>query len=244
MRLLVTRPEPDAGRTAAALRAHGHAVIVAPLLRIDAIVDAEIGGGPWAAVLITSANAAVAIAGHQCLPELRRLPVFAVGDRSAEAMRIAGFDDVTSADGVANDLAVLVAARLKPPAPLLYLAGIDRSGDLAGALGERGFRIRTVAIYRAVVAPGLPRAVAAALAQGVDGVLHFSRRSAEAYVNAARGAGLLDRALQKPIHFCLSAQIGEPLARAGGGDIRVAPQPVEAALIGLISSAQRSDSGR
>lgn len=239
MRLLVTRPEPDAGRTAAALRARGHIVIVVPLLRIEAIADAELGGGPWAAILITSANAAAAIAGHRCLPQLCRLPVFAVGDRSAEAMRVAGFDDVTSADGAADDLVRLVAARLKPPAPLLYLAGLDRSGDLAGVLGERGFPVRTVAIYRAVMASGLPRPAVEALAQGLDGVLHFSRRSAEAYVNAARGAGLLDHALKRPIHFCLSAQIAELIAQAGGGDIRVAPQPVEAALIGLISSAQR-----
>ncbi len=237
MRLLVTRPGPGAERTAAALRARGHVVVVAPLLRIEAIVDAEIGGGPWAAILITSANAASAIAGHERLRELRRLPVFTVGDRSAEAMRAVGFGDVISAAGDAGDLARLVAARIKPGARLLYLAGLDRSGDLAGTLGQRGFVVRTVAIYRAVVAPGLPQVAVEAFAQGVDGILHFSRRSAEAYVNAARGAGLLDRALRKPTHFCLSAQIAEPLAQAGAGAIRIAPQPVEAALIGLISSA-------
>ena len=32
MRLLVTRPEPDATRTAETLRARGHDVLVAPLL--------------------------------------------------------------------------------------------------------------------------------------------------------------------------------------------------------------------
>ena len=60
MRLLLTRPEPDAQRTAAALRAQGHDVIIAPLLRIEPAPDAEIGTGPWAAILITSANAAPA----------------------------------------------------------------------------------------------------------------------------------------------------------------------------------------
>ena len=48
-------------------------------------------------------------------------------------------------------------------------------------------------------------------------MLHFSRRSAEAYVDAARAAGLLANAL-KPIHFCLSAQVAEPLAQAGAAD--------------------------
>jgi uroporphyrinogen-III synthase len=34
MRLVVTRPQTDSERTAAALRARGHAVLVAPLLRV------------------------------------------------------------------------------------------------------------------------------------------------------------------------------------------------------------------
>ncbi len=90
MRLLVTRPEPDAERTAAALRARGHSVVIAPLLRIEPLADAAIGAGPWAAVLVTSANIAHAIAGHAKRADLTHLPVFAVGERSAHAMRIAG----------------------------------------------------------------------------------------------------------------------------------------------------------
>ena len=45
MRLLVTRPEADAERTATALRACGHTVVVAPLLRIEPVEDAEIAAG-------------------------------------------------------------------------------------------------------------------------------------------------------------------------------------------------------
>jgi uroporphyrinogen-III synthase len=239
VRLVLTRPEPDAERTAAALRARGHTVMIAPLLRIEMTADAEIGSGPWAAILITSANAAAAVAGHERCKELRSLAVFAVGERSAQAMRAAGFADVASANGDLADLTRLVAARLKPGTPLLYLAGADRSGDLAGELGERGLVVRTVAIYRAAVADDFPNAAAEALTHGaVDGVLHFSRRSATAYANAARGVGLSAGALKKPIHFCLSAQVAEPLAQAGAVDIRIAPKPVEAALIGLIAPAQ------
>jgi uroporphyrinogen-III synthase len=236
VRLLITRPEPDAQRTAAVLRARGHDVVAAPLLRIEPAADAKIGEGPWAAILITSANAADAIVAHVRVAPLRALPVFAVGRRSAEAMAAAGFADVTSTDGNVSDLARLVAARLQPAATLLYLAGEDRSGDLAGDLRTRGFAVETTIIYRAIAATGLPPAATEALASGIDGVLHFSRRSAEAYVNAARAAGQLANAL-KPIHFCLSARVGEPLAQAGAADIRVAERPNEAALIALIDAA-------
>jgi uroporphyrinogen-III synthase len=118
VRLLVTRPEPDAERTAVVLRASGHFVIVAPLLRIEPVEDAEIAAGPFAAVLITSANAAPAIARHRRFGELRLLPVFAVGGGSAQAMRAAGFAHVASANGDARDLARLVAQRVESGALL------------------------------------------------------------------------------------------------------------------------------
>jgi uroporphyrinogen-III synthase len=236
VRLLLTRPEPDAQRTAAALRARGHDVIAAPLLRIEPAADAQIGAGPWAAVLITSANAAHAVTAHARTTKLRALPVFAVGRRSADAMAAAGFADVTSADGNASDLARLVAARLQPPARLLYLAGEDRSGDLAGDLRARGFAVETAVIYRAIAVASLPPAAAQALAGGIDGVLHFSRRSAEVFVDAVRAAGMLENALQAS-HFCLSAPIAEPLVQAGAADIRVAERPNEAILLALIAAA-------
>jgi uroporphyrinogen-III synthase len=236
VRLLLTRPDPDAQRTAAALRAQGHDVIIAPLLRIAPVADAQIRAGPWTAILITSANAAPAAAAHARTKELRALPVFAVGRRSADAIAAAGFAEVTSADGNVSDLARLVAARLQPAARLLYLAGEDRAGDLAGDLRARGFAVETTMIYRAIAATSLPPAAANALASGIDGVLHFSRRSAEAYVNTARAASLLANAL-KPVHFCLSGQVAEPLARAGAADIRVAERPNESVLIALIAAA-------
>ncbi len=233
VRLLLTRPQPDAARTAVTLRALGHEPIVAPLIGIEVVSEVDPDRGPWAAILLTSANALWGIAGLAWRDDWRDLPVFAVGDRTAQAVREAGFTAVTSAGGNVNDLAALVAAHLNPPARLLYLTGEDRSGDLASALRARGFVVDMVGVYRAMVAQTLPAQAATALTRGVDGVLHYSRRSAEAYVSTARGAGLLASAL-KPIHFCLSAQVAEPLAQAGAADIRIAPRPVEADLIGLI----------
>jgi uroporphyrinogen-III synthase len=237
VRLLVTRPESDAERTAAALRARGHFVVIAPLLRIEIVEDVDIGVGPWAAILVSSANAAPAIAAHKRFAELRALPVLAVGERSAAAMRAAGFPDVISAGGAAGDLTRLAAERLKQGVPLLYLAGADRSGDIAGDLSAQNFVVHTVAIYRAVAVGALPRAAVVALVDGIDGVLHLSRRSAETYVDLSRASRLHEDAIKRPAHFCLSAQVAEPLGQAGAADIRIASQPNEAALVDLIPIA-------
>jgi uroporphyrinogen-III synthase len=233
VRLLLTRPEPDAQRTAAALRARGHTAIVAPLLHIETVANAAIEAGPWTAIVVTSANAARSISALGWRDALGRVPMFAVGRRSAQAMRDIGFSDVISADGDVGDLVRLVAERAASDAPLLYLAGEDRSGDLAGDLERRGFKVRTAIVYRAVAHSDLPLEATAAIAGGVEGVLHFSKRTAEAYVEASRGAGLHPAAL-KLVHYCLSARVAEPLQAAGAPIVRIAPRPVEAALIDLV----------
>jgi uroporphyrinogen-III synthase len=235
VRILVTRPEHDAQRTATALRASGHEAIVASLMSIEALADADFGTGPWSAILMTSANAANVVANHARIAELQAVPVIAVGRRSAEAARLAGFAHVTSADGDVRDVANLVRARFPAAARILYLAGEERSGDLAGALGA--FALRTVEVYRAVGAAVLPPAAHTALAAGdLGGVLHYSRRSAEIYVSAARAAGILGDALAPP-HYCLSAQVAEPLAAVGAKNIHVAPLPQETSLLALLGKA-------
>src|SRR5437763_997764 len=148
MRLLVTRPEPDATRTAETLRARGHDVLVAPLLATLTIA-AEFAG-PYDGVVMTSANAARALAAHPHAGELIELPCLTVGNRTAEAARAAGLRHVQSADGALGDLVDLVAAKFDPSARLLYLAGEDRAGDLTGELAKRGIVVDTVVIYRAV----------------------------------------------------------------------------------------------
>src|SRR4029077_4039498 len=233
MRLLVTRPEPDATRTAQTLRAHGHDVLVAPLLSMQAI-EADFAG-PHGAVLMTSANAARAIATHRRFAELRALPGYVVGSRTAEAARVAGFASVESADGALADLVALVAARCAGSrTSLLFLAGEDRAGDLAGGLAVRGIAVDTVVIYRAVAAESLPADLVQALVNArLDGALHYSRRSVTTLIELSRSADVLNAVLNLA-HYCLSEEIAVPLRKAGAERISVASRPLEAALIGLL----------
>ena len=233
VRLLVTRPQHDGERTAARLRARGHHVTLAPLLRIEA-VDFEFPRAPLSAVVITSANAARAVARHSRREALTALTAFTVGRHTAEAARAAGFRAVECADGDKDDLAALLRTRFnESSAPLLYLAGEDRAGDLAAG----GVPLLTAVAYRAVKVERFAPDVAAALAQGaLDGVLHFSRRSAQAYLDCAARVGSLERALA-PVHFCLSRRVAQPLAAAGAAAIRLAPRPDEAAMLDLVGPA-------
>lgn len=236
MRLALTRPQDDSERSALALRARGHDVLVAPLMRVETI-EPELRPH-WGAIVITSANAATAIASHPVHAQLVKLPVYAVGKRSADAARSAGFTDVTSAGGDLRDLLRIVAAhRPDAAAPLLYLAGEDRAGDLIGDLAMHGIAAELAVVYRAVTAPFPPALIAALKAGDVDGVLHFSKRSADNYVSGATKAGVAPQALGIR-HFCLSAQIAAPLKAAGATNIAIAKRPDEAALLALVEAAK------
>lgn len=234
MRILVTRPQPRAAATALALRARGHEPIVASLSEIELLAEVDAKTGPWDAILLTSANALGGIVSFARNSQSRNTPVFAVGDVTAKAARTVGFTEVASAGGNVNDLLKLVSARLKPPARLLYVAGAERSGDLAGALREQDFEVDLVVVYRLMPARLLPEAAAAALAaENIDAVLHFSRAAAETFLRAARNSNLLAAALNKPIHFCMSGQVAAPLREAGAVRLQIAAQPNEDALLEL-----------
>jgi len=97
-----------------------------------------------------------------------------------------------------------------------------------------GLTVHTVVVYRAAQASLLPPEARAALEQdGIDGVLHFSRRSVESYLDCSRD--IVGPAL-KPMHYCLSARAAEPLRLAGAVRIQVAARPDEASLLALITS--------
>jgi uroporphyrinogen-III synthase len=233
MRLLVTRPHPQGEQTAAALRERGHEVTAAPLLKIETH-PADLGQEKWNAVAVTSANAVHAIASHPRRAEIFPLPLFSVGGRTAQVAREAGFADVTSADGDADALVALIGRTLTPESRLLYLAGEDRASDLAAGLAPNNISVTTAVVYRAIALSALQDAARERLNAGtIDGVLHFSRRSAQTFVAAVQAGEEWDNSL-KCHHFCLSLQVAEPLVEAGARHIHVAATPNEAAVLDLV----------
>lgn len=232
MRIVLTRPQDDSERTAAVLRERGHVVTIAPLLRVEHIPVAL--NQSYGAVVITSANAAAAIVNHPGRDMLTALQLFAVGQRSADAARAAGFTDIHIAGGDMKDLVRLIAEhRPDARAPLLYLAGEDRSGDLIGDLAMRGIAAELAVIYRAVAVSFSAELIGALQSGAVDTVLHYSRRSAEQFVVGAKAAGLATQALRLR-HICLAGPIAGSLIEAGARNVVVAKRPDEQAMIALI----------
>jgi uroporphyrinogen-III synthase len=245
MSVLVTRPAPDNERTASALRERGFDVLLAPMLRFEPIALPNDAGRDAAAVIVTSSNALRAAAPQLAGSHLLQLPLFAVGGHTADAAREAGFTQVMSADGDAAALRALVTERIptgrtgaRPT--LLYLAGADISRDLASELAERGFDVVTQTVYRMAQVTALPREAREAFAaNGIEAVLHYSRRSAAAFVEAIRADGVEISALAVP-HGCLSANVAEVLREAGATQVTIAAHPDENDMLEGLTRALRS----
>lgn len=245
MSILVTRPHPDNEATAASLRARGHVVLLAPVLRFEPVAFHDQSEAPYSAVIVTSANAIRAVA-----PQLRdlgllELPLFAVGEHTAAVARDTGFTDVIVAGGDAASLRdkVMQSARdrlLKTESTLLYLAGADLSRDLGGELGAEGFSVVTQTTYRMAPVKIFPREVCEGFAaHGVEAVLHYSRRSARAFLDAARNEGVEISALAVP-QCCLSENVAAVLRDAGASQVLVAATPDENALFDTLERALRT----
>ena len=240
MRVVVTRPAHSGERTAARLRALGHDPVLLPLTAPHhdgpaALAALAAGSG---AVAITSAEAVRALArlGTALQPHLAR-PLFAVGAATADAAAAAGFTNLHPAAGDGAALADLVAAHrnLLRGEPLTYLTGAPRTALFETRLAQQGIALRIAECYR--MSPVEPdEGVLAELVSGTgaDAILFYSSRTAERFFSlpAVREHG---KNLDAAWFLCLSAAVAGSLPAGLRHRAKIAPQPDEDSLLGLLA---------
>jgi uroporphyrinogen-III synthase len=143
-RILITRPEPGAARTLEALLTRG--------LDARTICLTEIAPLPYFvpslefdALIISSQNAV--IHGAALLKQHRLKPVFVVGRRTADILRINGHRHVVWAENAAALLGLLIGAA---PRNSLYLCGQTRRPELESGLKAANVSVLAVQIYAAL----------------------------------------------------------------------------------------------
>ncbi|QJE73211.1 uroporphyrinogen-III synthase [Aerophototrophica crusticola] len=233
--VLVTRPRPEADSTAAAVAALGHRALVEPLLdiRLLPLPGLELDG--LQGVVATSVNGVRALAGAT---DVRSLPLYAVGGKTAAMARDAGFASVVEGGGDAASLAGLLARTLDPRAgPLLHVSGADVAADLGALLAPAGIGVRRVVGYQAVAAGRLSPDVQLALAEGrIGAALFFSPRTARTFASLCTIEGV-SAACAGLTALCLSQAVADGLAGLGWGAVRVAERPTQEALLALLPPA-------
>jgi uroporphyrinogen-III synthase len=234
MLVLLTRALDEAARTAAKLAANGHRAILSPVLEMVP-TGAEWPAGVIDGVLATSAQAfeLFSDAPDWPLPEARRLlPLFLVGQRTQETASERGFEGCAVIAPHAKALAASANASVAAASRLVYLAGRDRKPDLEATLTGAGHKLEVMEVYAAQPADSLgDEAVASIEARQVGAILHYSRRSAEIFLQLARQAGL---DVANLVHVAISSDAARPLRVAKIDDVHVAEHPNEQAMLALV----------
>ncbi len=232
MRLIVTRPDPDAAPLIAALENAGIATLHQPVFTIRFRQEELPDLSGCQAIIVTSRNGVRALTRVRAEAGAFSLPVFAVGDSSAALAREAGFGTVYSADGDVHDLAVLIRHRLKPDDGwLLHAAGSRVARDLGGVLADEGYRVHREVLYRAEAAGHLDNTCRTALAEGkADGAVFYSPRSAVTFASLVQAAGL-SAACARMTAFCLSQAVADAFAGLRWQRVITASRPRQDALM-------------
>ena len=238
MRVLVTRPEPDAQATVQRLAALDIEALAALLMSRRTLDTSLPQAAGFAALALSSANGLRALADRGVVEQFRGLPVFAIGARTANEARGMGFAEVVDAGGTLGDLANRLAyARLQ--GPVFYPAGKHLTGDLAKSLAPFGVMVVTARLYDMVAVASLPEPILAGLESGhIGAILCYSRRTAELLVQALDGR--LDRSQRSSIAMlCLSEAVAEPLMAARFNRISLADYPSDEAMMALALAVTR-----
>ena len=226
MKIVITRPQEDAGPLAKKLLALGHQPIVLPLLEIRARTDVLIPIKPYQAICLTSANAVRVL---NEVGGIKSIPLFAVGPQSKQIAIDKGFINVEQQGGDVIGLHNYMSGHLNPKnGPLLYLSGSKTSGNLEGKLKQSGFEIDRIITYDAM--PASLRAQEAHI-KSADSVVLYSPRSAKLWVQQIKNLNL-EALAQSLKHICLSANVAANLPQSWPRAI--AATPTEPALLALL----------
>ena len=169
MRLLVTRPEPDALKLGGVLEELGHEATVEPLLSVSFEGGEAVDLDSAQALIATSRNALRAIKSSPALAIARGLPLFAVGKATAAEARALGFETVVTGAGTAAELVAHVVSAIDPAAGLVvHLAGETLAVNLKAELEAHGFRVLQPVVYRMVPAQAFSDETVEQLGHGRD----------------------------------------------------------------------------
>jgi uroporphyrinogen-III synthase len=232
-RVILTRASEDAAATAKRLAALGYTPLFAAALSIK-WTGAPPPDGAFDALIATSA-AAFTVLSSERYAHLAAVPLYVVGERTAEAATRIGFGKPRAIASGAAILAAQICDKLSQNSRVLYLAGRDRMGSIEETLTAAGHRVALCEIYEAPARDAWSPEEASAFAEG-DVALYYSRRSAEIAVALAQRANL-DEKLRTILHLCISESAAEPLHGAQAQNIVVAAQATEA---GLFEALKRS----
>jgi len=244
MRIIVTRPEPDATAQSNLLRARGHDTILSPMLRIG-LLKPDLEDGPdlasAAASVVTSRNALRSLQRHGIPAVLKSLPMYCVGPGTESAARACGFTHVLDGGGDAKALGKFITKHGNPAdGPLIRFSRVstEASGDpLVERLQHAGFTVQSVPSYRVEAHPEFTEKACDAICDGnADAMLVMSPLTGRSISNAIVAA---DLTLQSGslVYICISQAAADALGGISAERTLVADKPNQSGLLSVVDRA-------
>lgn len=256
MAVIVTRPQPEAGRWAALLRGRGLAVAVLPLIviepppHLEPLQQAWPRLDRWRAVMFVSGSAVHGFFGQRSGPFAKAWPAatraWATGPGTRDALRAAGLAagqiDAPADDGGQFDSEALwerVRAQVGPQDTVLIVRGGDAQGRaggrewLAGQLAQAGASVETLVAY-ARHCPEWGEADLAAAAAAAAGGATWLFSSSEAIANLRRLVPAQDWSRSRAV--ATHPRIAQAAREAGFGVVQVSRPTLDAVVATLEST--------
>ncbi len=239
--ILITRPEPAGGELAVRLKKEGFTVFEAPLSSYIP-EKADLSVLPTCqALAFTSAQAVEMFAAQS---GQRELPVFTVGDVTAQKARAAGFKFVLSGSGNARDLADVLRQRQTELGiqKILHVSGHETAQDLGALLADSNIAVARTVVYRVDFIDTMPADIAKALQSGEIGtVMLFSAMTAR-HLMKLLGRPDLAKVSEKLEAVCMSDRVAAELRGHPWRVLRVARSPTVEAMLDIVRSDDPDDS--
>lgn len=234
--VIITRPEPGLSETMAAVADAGWLPLASPALVVQRYTLRLPKKLP-AAILLTSGQAVSAVVAAAQQAKALDIPVYAVGDRTAQRARDAGFTHVKSADGDARALVALLQTHQQPECgSLLLCSGAGQGVELAAWCRQAGFKVVRRVVYAAKAIQHINAQTCTAIqAAKVAVVLFFSAESAAGWLAALPKAEQNVLAAQARA-VVISGRVASVLRAAGWQNVRIADHVSAAAVMDALGA--------
>ncbi|RZJ68421.1 MAG: uroporphyrinogen-III synthase [Flavobacterium sp.] len=169
-------------------------------------------------LIITSQNAVRSLAAHPEIQEIRRKPVFCVGQKTADLLDETGFTVQETADNALTLAQIIIAGYATES--FTFFSGNIRRNELPMALIEADVDLNEIEVYETELTP-------IKINSKIDGILFFSPSAVQSFLSENK---ITDEAI-----FCIGQTTASEIPVSNDNTIIIANQPtIESTIVKCI----------